>query len=757
MDVFRLFGFSGGALRASRLHARRWSLRVVWGAAFPVLMVGWAHGADLPLTRLDSLVPAGTKPGAEVEVTLTGVDLDGVEGAWFSHPGLSARLVKEKVFAVRAEAGVPEGVYDMRIFGTHGVSNARAFVVDRLVTVPKAGECSLTKPMDLPVGTAVQGVSVAGGRDYYRFQAKKDQRLTVRCQTREVDSRMIPVFAVLEEGGRKLAGNERRPFLEFRAPKDGAYLVSVQDLAYGAGPDLYYRLCVDESPVIESAVPSALEAGKRTRVTLLGRGLPGSKPSALKAAEGAVLEALDVEIEAPAQPAPPSADGALAAAAVSVPTFSYRLRTGSGVSNAVDFVVLGVAPVRGTDLLQAPAAGAKPAPVALSFPGAGSGLYGKGFEGSPFEFEAKKGEVVVAEVYSQRLGFGATNSYLRLTKNGAHLAEAYGPDANVGGLRLSTLHNDPSLRFEVKEDGRYTLYLTDLSGAARPGVGAAYTLSVRKEEPGFALLAVTEPPPETANDRALQPRGSVLRAGAVVPVRVVAVRSGGFGQEIELSATGLPAGVSCEPTRILAGKTEGYLLLRGAPELAKAVASIRIEGKSADGKLKTSARAAQSRWVVTDFNTVPGEARLARGDGFPLGTTAGSVPLTLLPEAPAPLEAAPNAKLEVVLKVKRSADFKDAFKVKAGGFPGAETVKELDVDAKADTFKVPLDLAALKLAPGNHTAYFTSLFKTKVSGRDVTTTSFSAPVQIVVRAPGAKPAADAAKPEAKPEPGKEPK
>ena len=93
------------------------------------------------------------------------------------------------------------------------------------------------------------------------------------------------------------------------------------------------------------------------------------------------------------------------------------------------------------------------------------------------------------------------------------------------------------------------------------------------------------------------------------------------------------------------------------------------------------------------------------------------------------------------MALSRSADFKEALKIKSAGFAGAETIKEVDADAKAEQVKVTLDLAALKLQPGNHTAYFTTQSKAKVAGRDVTTTAYSWPVQIVVRAPAPAPPA----------------
>jgi hypothetical protein len=708
------------------------SSALLWAPVF----CGISIAADLPLARLDSISPAAAQIGVEMEVQVAGADLEGVDAAWFSHPGLSARLVKEKVFGIKADPSVPEGIYDMRLFGSNGVSNPRAIYVGRGTTLPKAGECSLQKPMEFPPNAAVQGAAVAGGRDYYRFQARKGQRVAIRCQARELDSRMTPVFSVMDASGRKLRGNERRPFLDFEAPQDGGYLVSVQDLAFGGGPEHYYRLTVDESPVIEAVVPSAVELGKSNRLLLLGRGLKGARPSASRAADGRLLEELEVQVEVPANLGTAGADGPVATTASGLRTFSYRYRTESGVSNAVELAVL-EGPV--VSVKPAGEAGGAAARVGvLSLPGAASGLFEKGLQGVPFEFEAKKGDLVVAEVFSQRLGFGATNSYLRLAKDGAHLAEAYGPDLNAGGPRLSTLHNDPTLRFEVKEDGKHTLFLSDLSGVARPGMGASYVLVLRKARPGFSLVAATEPPIEKADDRLIQPRGAVLRPGGTAALRVLALRKDGFDKEILLGAEGLPAGVFSEPTRILAGKNEGFLILRTEAGAPRNLAQVRITGRSEDGKLESVARGATARWVVPDYNNGVSEMRLTRGDGVVVATTSAVAPLVLTPEAKDPLEAEAGTKVEVSLRIGRSADFKEALKIKSAGFVGAEGVKEVEADAKAEQVKVMLDLAALKLPPGNHSAYFTAQSKAKVSGRDVITTAYSSPVQILVRAPSPK-------------------
>ena len=696
------------------------------------------RAADLPLTRLDSVSPAAVAHGKEVELTVAGADFDGVDTLWFSHPGISAVFLKDKTFKAKVSPEVPEGVYDVRAVGIHGASNPRGFVVDRISTAAKTGECSFTKPMEIAAPAAVFAVLSAAGRDHYRFSAKQGERFTIRCQARELDSKMNPVVTVLDPSGRQLAVGDRRAIVDFRAPSSGGFVIRVNDLTFSGGSDYFYRLSVDQSPILDSVHPFALEPGKKNKLMLLGRGLPGSKASAIKGADGVVLEILEAEVDAPQIDCTNSnSDGLTVVGAAGVPSFSYRFRCDAGVSNPLELPLL--AGARSAEALDVQVAFGSPSgttkAVRLSSPPSViSSFFAGGFTGERFEFEAKKGQILVGEVFSQRLLDGHTNPFLRLEKSGAHLAEAYGLEVNAGSLRLNTLHNDPSLRFEVKEDGLYTLLVSDLSRAAKSSRGAPFALQMREEAQDFSLIAATEPPPETAADRAVAARGAVLRAGGTAALRVVALRSGGFKDAIQLSASELPPGVSCEPTWIAAGKTEGVLILRADQQLGKAVALLRVHGKSHDGKLVRTARNAAARWSIGDYNTDTPSLRLSRGDGVVVATSASSAPLALIPQTAAVVDATPGSKIEFPLKVARSAEFKDTLKIKTAGAPGVENVKEVDADAKSENVKVTVDLAAIKMPEGLHSIYFSTQAKAKFAGRDVVTTVYSPVVQIRVAA-----------------------
>ena len=85
--------------------------------------------AELPAITLATVTPAGARAGTEVEVAITGADLDDAKALHFSNAGLTATLKTPTHFTVKSAPGVPVGTYDVRVSGRLGVSNPRAFVV----------------------------------------------------------------------------------------------------------------------------------------------------------------------------------------------------------------------------------------------------------------------------------------------------------------------------------------------------------------------------------------------------------------------------------------------------------------------------------------------------------------------------------------------------------------------------------------------------------------------------------------------------
>jgi hypothetical protein len=98
-------------------------------------------------------------------------------------------------------------------------------------------------------------------------------------------------------------------------------------------------------------------------------------------------------------------------------------------------------------------------------------------------------------------------------------------------------------------------------------------------------------------------------------------------------------------------------------------------------------------------------------------------------------EVVAGAKLDIPLKIARRGEFKEALKLKAGGAPGIEPLKEFDAAPDAATVTASLDLAVAKIPVGEHTIYFSAQTKGKFRGKDVITTIYSTPVRLAVQAP----------------------
>lgn len=671
-----------------------------------------ARAAELPVIRLDTVFPPGGKAGADTEVAITGADLDEAKALHFSHPGITAEP-KEKRFVVKIAPDVPPGVYDVRVSGLLGVSNPRAFVVSDLpqTTKPSANSTPATA-VELPLDSTIAGTATAAAADYFKFTAKKGQRLLFDCEASSIDSRMNPILAVLDSANRELESSRRGGLLDFTAPAAGTYLLKLHDLTFAGGAERFYRLTLTAGPRIDYVLPPCAQPGTKTKFTFFGRNLPSGALANIVSHDGKPLEKLEAEIDVPAK-SDARVDGLTSPAAAALDGFSYRLKSPHGSSDSV-FICFANAPVIAEQEGDA---------QRITPPCEIAGQFFPAADTDTFTFDAKKGDVWRIEVISQRLGL-ATNPFLLVQD-----AETYGTDTNIGGARFSTASADPAMRFEAKVDGPVRVSVRDLFGGARKDPRNVYRLAIRKEAPDFQLVAIAEPPPEKKDDRTAAPRSALLRGGGTIGIKVAAFRRDGFAGEIELRAEGLPPSVTCVPVKIPGTANEGTLLLTAAAKPERWVGSIRIVGKS--GALEHDARGGAVRWTVADFNTDAVQARLTRDFMLAVsGTEAAPVSVAIENKT---WEAAAGAKLEIPLKVTRVPEFKEALKLKASGAPGFDALKEIDVAPAAADAKATIDLAALKIPTGEHTIHFEAQTKGKFRGKDVTTTIYSAPIRISVK------------------------
>jgi len=88
-----------------------------------------------------------------------------------------------------------------------------------------------------------------GDRDYFKFHARKGQRLHCVGRTRELGSPCDLYLRLLKPDGAQIAvaRQERQPILDAEIPEEGDYILQVEDLLRGGGPDHVYRVDVSDA------------------------------------------------------------------------------------------------------------------------------------------------------------------------------------------------------------------------------------------------------------------------------------------------------------------------------------------------------------------------------------------------------------------------------------------------------------------------------------------------------------------------------
>lgn len=191
------------------------------------------HIGNFP--RPTGVIPAGGKPGDEVELRFVG------DPAGELRLKIKLPATAEPMFRVHAQTA--DGVHP-------------AGFRFRLNDLPNTLESGANKD----IATATVGVApgvfsgviaTAGETDYFKFPAKKGQIFEVHAYARGIGSPLDPVIHVGVGGGKYIAGNDdtRGPdsHLRFTSPVDGEIGVWVHDHLKKGGLDYFYR--VEVTPV----------------------------------------------------------------------------------------------------------------------------------------------------------------------------------------------------------------------------------------------------------------------------------------------------------------------------------------------------------------------------------------------------------------------------------------------------------------------------------------------------------------------------
>ena len=528
----------------------------------------WRAFAELPSPQLHRIEPIGLSAPGQVELTMLGADIEGVETLLFEHPGFKAEFVKDRTFKLTLSPDIPPGTYDVRAVGRFGITNPRLFSVTRgLLDVAEVEpNNSPDKAQPIAVNSAVNGSSDGNNQDLFRLTLKQGQRIVIDCQSARLDTEMDPTLVLFAADGRQLASNAdyygRDPLIDFAAPADGEYLVEVKDLTYRGG--FPYRLVITDRPHIENVFPRAVQAGQTVELTVLGRNLgPGSQPSSWKLGE-LTLDTLRLPVTGSTNLLPTGAYRFIEHATQHsvLPTAATCTLTGEQLSllNANPQIML----VSETPtLVEAEPNDTREQAQPLTLPAIVSGRFDRERDVDWYAFETdEQGGQYGFDVYCERIA-GRADPYLSVTD------EQGNPVGSIDdfGHRIAAFDGhlrDPSGSISLQPKTKYRVLVKDTYN--RGGARYQYVLSVRKPTPDFFAASI-----HSSNNMS----GTTVWQGGAAYLDLVIHGKDGFSSSVVVTVEGLPLGLHAAPLTIT-GDTRGTLVLWADDNAAPSVETMKI-------------------------------------------------------------------------------------------------------------------------------------------------------------------------------------
>ena len=228
----------------------------------------FVHSQSVP--RITSISPDWVQRGTSSTVTLEGENLSQVDGFIFSgEGGLSAAIAPPPVYSAKLETSrggivpadndekklrvsvtvspdAPLGARDLRVATPSGVSEPVTLSADFLRQIIESepnNDTNHAQRVELPA--SIHGViREAAESDFFRLNARKDQRLIFDVYAFRAGSPLDSSLALLDASGKELVRSEDvnglDSLIDFTVPEDGEYFLQLRDFRYQGGKDFKY-------------------------------------------------------------------------------------------------------------------------------------------------------------------------------------------------------------------------------------------------------------------------------------------------------------------------------------------------------------------------------------------------------------------------------------------------------------------------------------------------------------------------------------
>ena len=529
-----------------------------WGQAVPSREPSGTH-----------IFPAGARRGTVVKVRVGGECLppgmgfhligDGVSAPPILGPEVKARYEpsarrpprdadgigaamaypREWESEITVSADAAPGMRFWRVSGGWGGTRPRPFLVGELPEFIETEPNSRPERAERVTLPVVVNGQIAGERDedYFVFAATAGEVVVGDVMAARISSPLDPVVTITNAGGVRMPVQEVRvgsdPVVAFRVPATGDYRLHVANLGFPGGPAYVYRITLSTTAYAPFAFPAAGRIGETRDVELYT--LTGTDTFRV------VKEKLTF----------PDAAG----------PFRHR----------------GVTPFfAGTwpDIANPGTKGTAAAALEVTPPITISGRFLTTDAEDWYRFAAKKGEAFTIAGEPFPRDSAALPAITILDPAGTELRTA---SAAMSPERTAVIE------WTAPADGSYRLRLRDLQHGTRGGPEFIYRLTVRPAVPDFALR--------------LDPDSINVVQGGKTEIDLIVHRRGGFAGPIDLTAAGLPDGVTLEPARVPEGLSRVKLGVSAKADVRPADVAVSITGRAT-----LAGKAIERRATVTTFD-----------------------------------------------------------------------------------------------------------------------------------------------------------
>ena len=505
--------------------------------------------------HIEAITPRAGQRNTTVEVILEGAFLKDPREVLFFYPGITCIAVKalpplpqrvslvhqgyredrvQCTFAIAPDC--PLGLHPLKLrtateLTTLSTFAVTAFTLQAEVEQKQGGNDTLATAESVAINSTVLGridSDQRGDVDIYRVTGQAGTHLSVEVdavwltERHYAESEFDLALRLLDADGRTLARNDdsalhlQDPLASILLPRDGEYFVEIKQRVFKTGPRCYYLAHISDTPRPLAAYPAGGRAGASLKTTLVG------------------------------DPAGPMAQTIRLPATLG--NFAWYNHMPSPL------------PMRVSDydnVLEQP--GAKETPI-LTLPAALNGIISTPSEIDTFRVTVKKGTRWRVCVYARSLGT-PLDPRLRIQRVGADSPELEADDSSLEERGFYAMSRqiqrkeklDPAVTWTPKEDGDYTLSISDMRGLGGPTSVYRIEIEAARDEVNTFIQA-------KVIDMVECPRltSIAVPAGGAWTINVNLADGPGntYKGELDLVAHGLPPGVRLIAPRVRPGQRQ---------------------------------------------------------------------------------------------------------------------------------------------------------------------------------------------------------